>query len=214
MAFSKMLIGGAAALALVLGTTGCSMFDDDDASLEMFKVKGDDGAARVSGSGAGGFDANAGNANINSMGGINGGSGANAGAGEWNNAAPGPYDDFGRPIPGVTLPTVYFSFDSSRIGSSEAPKLDEIASYLSSTPGTGVVIEAIATAAEAMSTTVRSANAELLRQRSIWFSTALRNPASAPSVTERNAPPSRVTTRLPGPRTAATNLLRSHLTSN
>ena len=34
MAFSKMLIGGAAALALVLGTTGCSMFDDDDASLE------------------------------------------------------------------------------------------------------------------------------------------------------------------------------------
>ncbi len=141
MAFSKMLIGGAAALALVLGTTGCSMFDDDDASLEMFKVKGDDGAARVGGSGAGGYDANAGDANINSMGGINGGAGANAGAGEWNNAAPGPYDDFGRPIPGVTLPTVYFSFDSSRIGSSEAPKLDEIASYLSSTPGTGVVIE-------------------------------------------------------------------------
>ena len=90
MAFSKMLIGGAAALALVLGTTGCSMFDDDDASLEMFKVKGDDGAARVGGSGAGGYDANAGDANINSMGGINGGAGANAGAGEWNNAAPVP----------------------------------------------------------------------------------------------------------------------------
>ena len=79
-----------------------------------------------------------GSADINSIGGINGGA---AGPAEWNSATPGPYDDFGTPIPGVTLPTVYFQFDSSRISSSEAPKLDEIAAYLMSNPGTGVVVE-------------------------------------------------------------------------
>lgn len=136
MSFTKMLIGGAAALILVFGATGCAWFEGgEDESLEMFKVKGGGpGGVRgvEGGSGAGG------SADINSIGGINGGA---AGPAEWNSATPGPYDDFGTPIPGVTLPTVYFQFDSSRVSSSEAPKLDEIAAYLMSNPGTGVVVE-------------------------------------------------------------------------
>lgn len=137
MSFTKRMIGGAAALVLALGATGCAWFESgEDESLEMFKVKGSGSEVRgtipeqppVGGS-----------AEITSTGGINGIEGA--GAGEWSSTTPGPYDDFGRPIPGVTLPIVYFPFDSSRIASAEAPKLDEIASYLSSNPGTGVVIE-------------------------------------------------------------------------
>ncbi len=144
MSFSKMLVGGAAALALVFGATGCAWFEGgEDESLAMFKVKGDARNARVQGGDDNFNDGQnpAGSADINSMGGINGVDNANAGAGEWNSAAPGPYDDFGRPIPGVTLPTVYFQFDSSRISSAEAPKLDEIAAYLMSNAGTGVVVE-------------------------------------------------------------------------
>ena len=136
MSFTKMLIGGIAALALVFGATGCAWFESgEDDSLEMFKVKGGGpGGVRGVEGGSGG----AGSAEINSIGGIHGGA---AGPAEWNSATPGPYDDFGIPIPGVTLPTVYFQFDSSRISSSESPKLDEIASYLMSNSGTGVVIE-------------------------------------------------------------------------
>lgn len=141
MSFTKMLIGGATALALVFGATGCAWFEGgEDESLEMFKVKGG-GPGGVRGVDNGNDGLGGGSASINSIGGINGVGNEPTGAGEWNSATPGPYDDFGRPIPGVTLPIVYFQFDSSRISSSEAPKLDEIAAYLMSNAGTGVVIE-------------------------------------------------------------------------
>ena len=138
MSLMKRMIGGAAAVALVLGATGCAWFESgEDESLELFKVKGSaDGGVR----GPETEQPPVGrSAEITSTGSINGP--GPAGAGEWGSATPGPYDDFGRPIPGVTLPIVYFPFDSSRIASAEAPKLDEIASYLTSNPGTGVVIE-------------------------------------------------------------------------
>ena len=139
MSLMKRMIGGAAAVALVLGATGCAWFESgEDESLEMFKVKGSaDGGVR--GTAGDNTAPSGGSADITSVGGINGADAA--GAGDWNSSTPGPYDDFGRPIPGVTLPIVYFPFDSSRIASAEAPKLDEIASYLTSNPGTDVVIE-------------------------------------------------------------------------
>ena len=115
MSFTKRMIGGAAAIALALGATGCAWFESgEDESLEMFKVKGTSSDVRGTGTEQ---QPVGGSAEITSTGGINGIEGA--GAGEWNSTAPGPYDDFGRPIPGVTLPIVYFPFDSSRIASAE-----------------------------------------------------------------------------------------------
>ncbi len=45
------------------------------------------------------------------------------------------------PIPGINLPTIYFSYDRDAIGTSERMKLDQVASYLKSNAGIGLIIE-------------------------------------------------------------------------
>lgn len=141
MSLKRMFVNGAAALALAFVVTGCGIFDTSNENEEMFKIKKDkNGQEAVDpglAKGAGG-----GHGDINTVGGP--GTDINGPGGWTDNAVingQGPYPDFGTPIPGVNLPTVYFSFDRSVIGSSEAPKLDDIASYLLSNAGTGVVIE-------------------------------------------------------------------------
>ncbi|MEM4247701.1 MAG: OmpA family protein [Candidatus Nanoarchaeia archaeon] len=45
------------------------------------------------------------------------------------------------PIPGVSLPTVYFAYDQSTIGTSEFPKIEKAAEHLKSNPDHCLIIE-------------------------------------------------------------------------
>ncbi len=45
------------------------------------------------------------------------------------------------PIPGVTLPTVYFAYDSSNIGTSEASKIQMAVDHLNQNPDHNLIIE-------------------------------------------------------------------------
>jgi peptidoglycan-associated lipoprotein len=46
-----------------------------------------------------------------------------------------------KPIPGVTLPTVYFAYDQSTIGTSEQAKLEQVANYLLKNKDSNLIIE-------------------------------------------------------------------------
>lgn len=138
MQFGKMLMAGAAAFAMVLGTVGCAT---DDEGIEMFRIKNGEGVHGGRG-GAGGAGGLGGEAELE--GGLGGGAGGagDTGVSEWGkNTGLSPYDDFGTPIAGLSFQPVYFRFDQSTIDSGETSKLDQVASYLTANPGTGVVIE-------------------------------------------------------------------------
>lgn len=138
MALKKAVINGFAAAALAIVAAGCGVFESSDGdNVEMFRIKpgqkaGDTGAESGINKGTDG-----GSATFDSQKGMDDPSKP----GDWNNSKQNPYDDFGTVIPGVTLPTVYFSFDQAIISSTEEPKLEEISRYLLSNAGTGVVIE-------------------------------------------------------------------------
>ena len=145
MQFGKMLLVGAAAFAMVLGT-GCAT---DDESLDMFKIK-EDGNNGKNEKNVVDNSTNKNNENNNNQdaelntleNNNNNNNNTNTGVGEWGeNNAPSPYDDFGTPISGLAFQPVYFHFDQSAIATSEYTKLDQVASYLSANAGTGVVIE-------------------------------------------------------------------------
>ena len=147
MQFGKMLLVGAAAFAMVLGTVGCATDEED---LEMFKVKpgeqNTNNGTNLNGSNSGTVadngNNNSGDADLNSLANNNGNNGNDSGVGQWGaNKGLSPYDDFGTPISGLSFNPVYFRFDQSAIASSEYSKLDQIAAYLNANPGTGVVIE-------------------------------------------------------------------------
>ena len=129
MQFGKMLMAGAAAFAMVLGTVGCAT---DDEGIEMFRIKNGEGVHGGRG-GAGGAGGLGGEAELE--GGLGGGAGGagDTGVSEWGkNTGLSPYDDFGTPIAGLSFQPVYFRFDQSSIDSNEAAKLDQVASYLKS----------------------------------------------------------------------------------
>ena len=46
-----------------------------------------------------------------------------------------------KPIPGVTLPTVYFAYDQSTIGTTEQAKLEQAANYLLNNKDSNLIIE-------------------------------------------------------------------------
>jgi peptidoglycan-associated lipoprotein len=128
MSFSKIIGLGVLALGLAFSTTACGLFEPDEPEPGL---QGADAGANADLSGAG---PNSG-ANFNQNGG---------GAGDWappGKTVAGSMEDFGTPIPGLQLPVVYFAFDQARIGTSEIPKLEQIANYLQQHPGTGVIIE-------------------------------------------------------------------------
>lgn len=54
---------------------------------------------------------------------------------------PGRPGNAWAPIPGVKLDTVYFAFDNSNVSSSQTPKLEAAAKYMSSNPSAGMIIE-------------------------------------------------------------------------
>lgn len=63
---------------------------------------------------------------------------------------PGPWTEPGEniggiedlePIPGIKLPTIYFSYDKDNLGTSEKKKLDQVANYLSANAGIYLIIE-------------------------------------------------------------------------
>lgn len=137
MSLKKMFVNGITALALTFAVTGCGIFDSSNENEEMFRIKKDKAGQTAVDSDA----LKGASGDVNTI----GCAGDGNGPGDWSNNALSdalnPYADFGTPIPGVNLPTVYFSFDRSIISATEAPKLDEIAAYLLSNAGTGVVIE-------------------------------------------------------------------------
>jgi peptidoglycan-associated lipoprotein len=45
------------------------------------------------------------------------------------------------PIPGITLPTVYFAYDQAQIGASEQAKLEQVADYLLKNQNINLIIE-------------------------------------------------------------------------
>lgn len=139
MQFGKMLMAGAAAFAMVLGTVGCAT---DDEGIEMFRIKNGEGVHGGRGGAGGAGGPGTGEAELE--GGLGGGAGGagDTGVSEWGkNTGLSPYDDFGTPIAGLSFQPVYFRFDQSTIDSGETSKLDQVASYLTANPGTGVVIE-------------------------------------------------------------------------
>ena len=139
MQFGKMLMAGAAAFAMVLGTVGCAT---DDEGIEMFRIKNGEGVHDGRGGAGGAGGPGTGEAELE--GGLGGGAGGagDTGVSEWGkNTGLSPYDDFGTPIAGLSFQPVYFRFDQSTIDSGETSKLDQVASYLTANPGTGVVIE-------------------------------------------------------------------------
>ncbi len=129
MFIARGLMAGVFAATLILGCTGCGLFDsDDDDELEMFRAKGG-----KNGGNGGEFDHK----------GAEFGRNGRNGPGDWNSK--GPNDSsliFGKSrIPGLVFEPVYFRFDKSRIESDQTGKLEAVASYLSSHAGTGVIIE-------------------------------------------------------------------------
>ena len=146
MALKKAIVNGFAAAAVAVVVTGCGVFESSDGdTVEMFRIKPGQKNVGTNVPGAGQGIAtpapDAGSASFDPNGGGKGGIDDLNKAGDWGTGTQNPYDDFGTLIPGVTLPTVYFSYDRAIISSTEEPKLDEIARYLIGNPGTGVVIE-------------------------------------------------------------------------
>ncbi|MBQ7403240.1 MAG: OmpA family protein [Lentisphaeria bacterium] len=124
---------------MVLGTVGCAT---DDEGIEMFRIKNGEGVHGGRGGAGGAGGPGTGEAELE--GGLGGGAGGagDTGVSEWGkNTGLSPYDDFGTPIAGLSFQPVYFRFDQSTIDSGETSKLDQVASYLTANPGTGVVIE-------------------------------------------------------------------------
>lgn len=61
---------------------------------------------------------------------------------DWSNPGEGPDSrDTWDPIPGISLPSVYFSYDKYSIGTSEKRKLDQVLKYMQSNPKIGLIIE-------------------------------------------------------------------------
>ena len=60
----------------------------------------------------------------------------------WSNPGEGPGSrDNWTPIPGISLPSIYFSYDKYNIGTSEKAKLDQVLKYMQSNPKIGLIIE-------------------------------------------------------------------------
>lgn len=66
-----------------------------------------------------------------------GGSSAFGGPG----SLPGRPANAWTPIPGAKLDTIYFAYDNSGVSSSQTPKLETAAKYMSSNPSVGMIIE-------------------------------------------------------------------------
>ena len=133
MKFRRILSLGALAVGLAVFGSACGIFEssDEEEKDQFYRPLNGNGPEKVNVKEPGG----SGNADLTG-GRIDDSAGeSQSGSGLSN------YDGFGTPIPGVTFQTVYFRFDQSRIESTETGKLDAIANYLKSNPGTGVVIE-------------------------------------------------------------------------
>lgn len=130
MNFTKIVGLSVLALGLAFSTTSCGLFEPDEPEPGLQSP--DSGAAS---------GAELGGASPSSGAGAFGGDGA--GAGKWGE--PGQSvaggDDFLTPDPNFHVQPVYFALDQARIGTSEAPKLDQVAAYLQQNPGTGVIVE-------------------------------------------------------------------------
>ena len=115
MNFKKIIGLAALAIGLAFATTGCGLFEPDEPEPGLQSA--DSGAAN-------------GNAELQ---GATPGAGLGTGAGLGGGENAGKWSEPGQ--------SVYFAFDQARIGTSEAPKLDQVAAYLQQNPGTGVIIE-------------------------------------------------------------------------
>lgn len=69
------------------------------------------------------------------------GSGSDASLGGTSSSLPGRPSNAWAPIPGVKLDTVYFAYDNSSVSSSQTPKLEAAAKYMSSNPSAGLIVE-------------------------------------------------------------------------
>ena len=138
MKFRRILSLGVLALGLAVSGSGCGIFESSEEEDRNPFYRSLDGSEKINVKEPAG---KSGDANL-----TGGGPGEEGllnapGASQEGPGLSNTYDNFGTPIPGVTFETVYFRFDQSRIESTETGKLDAIANYLKSNPGTGVVIE-------------------------------------------------------------------------
>ena len=138
MKFRRILSLGVLAVGLAVFGSACGIFEssDEEEKDQFYRPLNGNGPEKIDVKDPGSSgEANLTGGRIDDSAGINGPGESQRGSGLSN------YDGFGTPIPGVTFQTVYFRFDQSRIESTESGKLDAIANYLKSNPGTGVVIE-------------------------------------------------------------------------
>ena len=138
MKFRRILSLGVLAVGLAVFGSACGIFEssDEEEKDQFYRPLNGNGPEKIDVKDPGSSgEANLTGGRIDDSAGINGPGESQSGSGLSN------YDGFGTPIPGVTFQTVYFRFDQSRIESTESGKLDAIANYLKSNPGTGVVIE-------------------------------------------------------------------------
>ena len=139
----QLFVFGAAALAMMLFTTGCSWFEsggEADNAKEFYRPRDKQGAGGPGYGGGRGGDADLTGGGQGSFG--NGAfDGATANSGLTDGTGMNNYDGFGVPIAEVKFQPVFFALDQFNIGSNEIAKLDVIVAYLNQNPGTGVVIE-------------------------------------------------------------------------
>ena len=137
MKFRRILSLGVLAVGLAVFGSACGIFEssDEEEKDQFYRPLNGSGPEKIDVKDPGSSgEANLTGGRIDDSAGINGPGESQSGSGLSN------YDGFGTPIPGVTFQTVYFRFDQSRIESTESGKLDAIANYLKSNPGTGVVL--------------------------------------------------------------------------
>ncbi len=145
MKFSRVLFAGFLAIGALVFAPACGIFEDssDDGLSPYFDPNGNQLPAQepIPGQRSYGQDAAL-------QGGLAGGAlagpqdGAYSGAGAWGaedlNAYPG---GMGPRIQGVDFAPVYYPFDRFDIAQSEYQKIQMVAEYLLSNPGSGIVIE-------------------------------------------------------------------------
>ena len=133
MNFKKIIGLAALAIGLAFATTGCGLFEPDEPEpgLQSADSGAANGNAELQGATPG--------AGLGTGAGLGGGENAGKWSEPGQSVAGG--DDFITVDPNLHFQPVYFAFDQARIGTSEAPKLDQVAAYLQQNPGTGVIIE-------------------------------------------------------------------------
>lgn len=139
MTTKKMLMLVSASAGIAFLSSACGLFESDDERPASGFYVGDPEDANPGAHPNGGRTT--GGANLNGGDGGSGLENGNGGPGGYGEELGQDYNGIGQRILNVNFTPVYFDFDVFALPMSESAKVDAVAEYLNSHPGTGVVIE-------------------------------------------------------------------------